>query len=174
MASRTTATFFARSALSTTRRRRAEHTGHAPLFDRLEVEVLQDGACLPLDKRGVVALDQDATIAERAVTDGWRDLVQQDEIDGPPRRRLQSGGEPAEGVHVARRALAEFDCHVDVAARVQRAADTYPSGSRLAMFRRGVVCSRRDAPGPGIPPEHSNSKAPLGGARWAASRLAGP
>ncbi len=122
MASRTTATFFARSALSTTRRRRAEHTGHAPLFDRLEVEVLQDGACLPLDKRGVVALDQEATVAERAVTDGWRGLVQQDQIDGPPRRRLQPGGEPAEGVHVARRALAEFDCHVDVAARVQRAA----------------------------------------------------
>src|SRR5262249_23478936 len=58
VASRTAAILLARTALSTTSRRRAQDAGRAPLLDGLEVEVVENGAGLARRQRLTVALDE--------------------------------------------------------------------------------------------------------------------
>src|SRR2546430_3704493 len=70
VASRTAAILSATSALSTTGRGRAQDAGGAEIFDGLEVEVVEDRACLARDQRGVVSLDEQSAVPEDPIGQG--------------------------------------------------------------------------------------------------------
>src|SRR5262245_19559166 len=118
VASRTAAILLARTALSTTSRRRAQDAGRAPLLDGLEVEVVENGAGLARRQRLTVALDEHTTVTEDAVGHARRRLVEQHEIDGAAAGRLQAGGKGAECLRVPRRAGTEGNGEIDVTGRV--------------------------------------------------------
>src|SRR5262249_40142586 len=68
----------------------AQHAGRAELLDRLEVEVVEDRARLPLDQRVTVALDDDAAVSEDPVRERrWR-LVEQHQTDWVTHRGFQA------------------------------------------------------------------------------------
>src|SRR5438477_12227589 len=92
VASRTAAILAARSALSTTGCGCAQDPGGTPLFNGLEVEILEKYARLAGHQRSVVALDEQAPVAVAPIGDRrWR-LVQEQASDaarrcGPPASR---------------------------------------------------------------------------------------
>lgn len=61
---------------------RGQHASREELFERTEVQVLDDRRSTPGDKRPAIANEDRAPIAKDPVGQAWRRLVKQDEVDG--------------------------------------------------------------------------------------------
>jgi hypothetical protein len=94
-ASRTAAIFSARTALSTTARRR-QRAARTELFDRLEVEVLEDRSGLARRERRRIADCDRLPVAKDPVGECGRRLVEQDEVNRSSRGFLEARGERAQ------------------------------------------------------------------------------
>jgi hypothetical protein len=126
VASRTAAIFAARSALSTTGCGGAQDPGGTPLFNGLEVEILEKYARLAGHQRSVVALDEQAPVAEDPIGERRGRLVEEHEVDAARSGGLQACRQAAESLHVPRRAGGQSDGDVGVATRVRRSTSAGP------------------------------------------------
>lgn len=106
-ASVTAAIFLASRALSTTRCRQDSRS--AELFNRPEVQILEDGPRLPLHQGGAILDGELDSIAKDSVSECGRRLVQNDEVDGPARGTLQPGDQVPD--FVRRKASARKNAH---------------------------------------------------------------
>src|SRR5204863_3105671 len=94
-ASRIAAVFAACTASSTTRCGLEDGTCAEP-FDRLEVEIFENGPHLALHAGAPVDFHEQLTVAEDAVSKRRRRFIEHDEIDGASCRLLERRGQRPE------------------------------------------------------------------------------
>src|SRR5262245_13474670 len=81
--------------LSTTRGG-GENSSCEALLGRFEIEVFEDGARPAVGKSAMVAFEQDDAVAEDAIGEPGRGLVEQDHVDVLSRGRLEIGDQATE------------------------------------------------------------------------------
>jgi hypothetical protein len=120
------------------RARSARVAQKAPVLGRLEVEVVEDRACLAGGEGLVVALDEQVSVAEDAVGEWRRRLVEQHEIDGTPGGGFEARDEAAERVRVPGRARSQLDRHVGIAVPMARPTRARAEQQGVGDGRLGV------------------------------------
>ena len=107
-------------------RGRCHDTASGQLLDRLEVEVLEDGAGLALYECAAVLDDQELAVAEDPVGDRRRRFAEENEVDRPPAGALERGDQVSQLTRAEALVRRELDRDVEIAPGMRRAARARP------------------------------------------------